>query len=264
MSNDVFAGRKPIAALTECAALLALAAVLTSMIMLGSAGKRAISKPTPLHQQPQAPGNPVPPAPPTGKCLRVLPLIISFCLGVMASLLAVGVIDMFFMIPSLEPPQADRTDPFSLPFGIKNGATFFTMDDTCAVAIVEDVEYKPPVAFVTDVISRKLDDIRAGDHNLLYLKPTFSAPDTSRPIKATIRFGVKYKMLWQHSSDLGTCQWYFATNGAPEWECVESKNVRYAYGNTPILRVLPSGKLGALTLAPDDSKLLESALKACR
>ena len=142
-------------------------------------------KPPELAPKPQTTPQPQVSAPAQKQRIGIIPKI-SLTLGIISLTLVVlgqlGILkDLILATPILEPPRVDETSPFSQPFGIRSGMSFFTMHDRCVKAAVESEIYDQDKGIIKGVISGDLNDIGAGKVNYLEMISAFTAGQ-SQPI----------------------------------------------------------------------------------
>jgi hypothetical protein len=239
----------------------------TSEEPLPSGQDSAPDKP-PEPEPPKPPTTPLPQVPAPAQRQRIWRgiTIISLILSVGATF-GVTARELFLVEPILEHPPVSEVDTFSQPFWIRNGMSFFTMHDTCALTFIESQIYNNQANFLASNISEKLNDIGPGKVNYLETTPG-SAFHGSRPSYGSFRFFVRYytNLLgfhWTRDFDLGTCQWKLETRVM--WECRESANVREIRLPAPLLKYDPaSGKLAVQNKWPIDDQVVRNELLECR
>jgi hypothetical protein len=171
--------------------------------------------------------------------------------------------DIIFTIPILEPPPVVESDPFSQPFGIRNGMNFFTMHDTCAIGFIESQVYDSSSGYVDAIIPRKLNYIGPGKPNYFEMTPGLRV-SVGKPVYAAFRFVVTYYINtlgihWSKTSDIGSCQWKLETKGM--WECTESSNAH----KVPLLKFDPASGNVILRneLVVDDPEQKKKIIEQC-
>jgi hypothetical protein len=141
--------------------------------------------------------------------------------------------EIFLGKPILEHPLIDETGPFSQTFGIRNRMSFFTMHDTCSIAIVESEILDSPSGVISNGLRYRLGDIRPDTINYME-KPVIGMP--GKPVYGSFTFFVRYYINifgvhWARDFYVDTCQWILQSKVM--WECP---------GNTPTIFLVPQLK----------------------